>query len=240
MQQDFLTKNDALLAVNGLSVAYGRNTVLHEVSFSIRPNEFVGILGHNGAGKTTLLRCLAGLHGQTAGTIHYDGSDLRRQPTPARVDAGLMLVPQGRALFPQMSVEQNVTLGAFRRSVSDAEHAWSESVSKWPWLAQRRKETVKNLSGGQQQIVANARGLAGAPKLLMVDEPSVGLAGIAVSDLAESLLELKGGGLSGILVEQNLGLALSVCDRFLVLRNGRLVGDYDKSDLQKEDLWKLF
>lgn len=229
------------LDVRDLSVGYSKSeNVLDGVSLSVAGGECVGLLGHNGAGKTTLLRAIAGLVNTRSGSVHFGDRDMRSISAPARVNEGIVLVPQGRALFPRMSIEDNIKMGAFRRSVSGPQHAWEEQTRRIAWFADRRKEKVQLLSGGQQQLVANARGLASDPKLLMVDEPSVGLAGVAVADLSELLQNLRKSGLTILLVEQNLGLALAVCDRFIVLREGKVVGHYDRDNLPVEGLWSLF
>ncbi len=230
-----------LLTVRNLSVGYSRREdVLHDISLSINEGECVGILGHNGAGKTTLVRAIAGHIPPREGEIRLDGQSLRTVSSPKRVSRGIVLVPQGRALFAKMSIEENVKLGAYRKSGQQATAAWEEQVAELPWFADRRRELVGLLSGGQQQLVANARGIASQPKLLMVDEPSVGLSGLAVSELSQRLLRMRDGGQTTILVEQNLGLALAVCDRFLVLREGKLVGNYTKDELPMDGLWSLF
>lgn len=231
----------ASLCVRDLKVGYTKSeNVLDGVSLTVATGECVGLLGHNGAGKTTLLRAIAGLVNARSGSVHFKERDLRSVSAPARVNEGIVLVPQGRALFPKMSVEENIKLGAFRRSVDGPEHAWEEQTRRIPWFTERRKEKVQLLSGGQQQLVANARGLASDPQLLMVDEPSVGLAGVAVADLSELLQGMRKSGLTILLVEQNLGLALAVCDRFIVLREGKIVGEYERDNLPVEGLWSLF
>lgn len=229
-----------LLTVESVSAGYGREDAVRDVSLTVNVGECVGILGHNGAGKTTLLRAIAGLLPVRRGTVQYRGTSIQRWSAPRRVQNGIVLVPQGRALFPEMSIQDNITLGAYRRSVAEAEQSWQELSTKWPWLSRRRKEMVGRLSGGQQQLVANARGLAARPTLLMVDEPSVGLAGVAVADLSTLLQEMRGEGQTILLVEQNLGLAMSVCDRFVVLREGAVIGEYDHGSLPADGLWSLF
>ncbi len=161
-------------------------------------------------------------------------------PVPRRVRAGLALVPQGRALFGELPVRQNVWLGAFRRSPREATATWGQLAAEQPLLADRADIAVGRLSGGQQQIIANARGLASAPRVLLVDEPSLGLSGVAVSDLAAFIATLKHAGIATILVEQNVGLAFRVCDRFVLIRGGRVVGTCARDTLPREELWALF
>jgi branched-chain amino acid transport system ATP-binding protein len=176
----------------------------------------------------------------TKGAILHKGADITRMAVPQRVKRGIVLVPQGRALFPDMDLRDNVMLGAFRRSRQEAVESWETLSGDEPFLAQRKDTTVSKLSGGQQQIVANSRGLASRPDLLMVDEPSLGLSGVAVSALIDFLARLRKNGMTTILVEQNVGLAINACDRFAILKNGELIGVYEKAALPKEELWSLF
>jgi branched-chain amino acid transport system ATP-binding protein len=231
---------DELLGVRGLRAGYGGWDVLEGIDLSVAPGEAVGVLGHNGAGKSTLLRCIAGLLAPSEGTIRYSGEDIRKWPVAKRVRNGLVLVPQGRGLFREMSIKENVSLGAFCLPAARVAEAWREISGLWPWLAARESTLAGRLSGGQQQIVANARGLASQPRLLMVDEPSVGLSGVAVAELASFLSDQKSKGGTIILVEQNVGLCLGVCDRFLIMKEGRIVGDFDRATLPVGDLWELF
>jgi len=230
----------ALLELDGVSAGYDGWDVLRDVSLAVRPGEIVGILGHNGAGKTTLLRLLAGLLRPTRGQVRLRGRDITRWHTPRRVHAGIALVPQGRALFAELPVQRNVLLGAFRRARNEAAAAWARLSADEPMLAARADTPVGRLSGGQQQIVANARGLASAPDILMVDEPSLGLSGVAVSQLAGFLQRLREAGQTTILVEQNVGLAARTCDRFIFLRGGSVIGTYAADELPREKLWSLF
>jgi branched-chain amino acid transport system ATP-binding protein len=231
---------EPILETKGLSAGYRGWEVLRGIDLTIWPGETIGILGHNGAGKTTLLRSIAGLVAPSKGTILHKGTDITRMPVPQRVKQGIVLVPQGRSLFPDMDVRDNVMLGAFRRSRQEAVAAWDTLSGEEPFLKQRKDAIVSRLSGGQQQIVANARGLASGPDVLMVDEPSLGLSGVAVSALLEFLARLRKNGMTTILVEQNVGLAMNACDRFAILKNGELIGVYEKASLPKEELWSLF
>lgn len=228
------------LEVSDLCAGYGSWQVLHDISFAAWPGETLGILGHNGAGKTTLLKTIAGLIRPTRGQVALDGQPVTGWTVRRRVRAGLALVPQGRALFSELTVRQNVWLGAFCRPSREVAGAWAQLTADQPLLADRADIPVGRLSGGQQQIVANARGLASAPRVLLVDEPSLGLSGVAVSELAAFITTLKEAGIVTILVEQNVGLAFRVCDRFVLLRSGRIVGSYARDALPREELWALF
>lgn len=233
-------EQEPLLTINGLRAGYRGWEVLSDINLRLKPGETLGILGHNGAGKTTLLRCIAGLLAPTQGQISYNGEDISRWSIPQRVKKGIVLVPQGRALFRELSIRDNVMLGAFRKTPNEALQAWNSLSERWNWLAKRQTTHVEKLSGGQQQIVANARGLASLPNLLMVDEPSIGLSGVAVTELVEFLTRLRSEGKTTILVEQNVGLAANVCDHFMILRNGEVIGLYHRSELPMENLWSLF
>ncbi|MFZ5780165.1 MAG: ATP-binding cassette domain-containing protein [Pseudomonadota bacterium] len=231
---------ETVLEVQGLSAGYRGWEVLHGIDLKLFAGETIGILGHNGAGKTTLLRSIAGLVSASQGKVIFRGADMTRASVPARVKKGVVLVPQGRALFAEMSIKENVMLGAFTRTREDASASWQQLSASEQLLSKRPGEVVGRLSGGQQQIVANARGLASRPSVLMVDEPSLGLSGVAVSALIEFLAGLKAAGMTTVLVEQNVGLAVNACDRFAVLKGGSLIGVYEKDALPKEQLWSLF
>jgi branched-chain amino acid transport system ATP-binding protein len=229
-----------LLSASGLTGGYGNWDVLHDVDLSVRAGEIVGILGHNGAGKTTLLKMLAGLIRPSRGRVVLGGRDVTGWPTARRVGAGLVLVPQGRALFPEMSLRHNVRLGAFTHSRRVAAAAWQRLRRAEPLLDRRAETAAGRLSGGQQQIVANMRGLAASPSVLMVDEPSLGLSGVAVANLAGFLEARRAEGMAVLLVEQNVGLAMKTCDRFLLIRSGRVIAQYGRGELPADALWGLF
>lgn len=231
---------ETVLEVRQLSAGYRGWEVLRGIDLSFRRGETVGILGHNGAGKTTLLRCIAGLVPASQGKVTFQGADITTASVPSRVKKGVVLVPQGRALFSEMSIKENVMLGAFTRTREEAAASWSQISGSEELLAKRPGEIVGRLSGGQQQIVANSRGLASRPSVLMVDEPSLGLSGLAVSALLQFLQGLKASGMTTVLVEQNVGLAMKACDRFAVLKGGSLIGVYEKDAFPKEQLWSLF
>lgn len=229
-----------VLEVRQLSAGYRGWEVLRGIDLDFFTGETVGILGHNGAGKTTLLRCIAGLVPASQGKVTFQGTDITGASVPSRVKKGLVLVPQGRALFSEMSIKENVMLGAFTRSREEADTSWEQLSTNEQLLSKRPGEIVGRLSGGQQQIVANSRGLASRPSVLMVDEPSLGLSGLAVSALLQFLQRLKAWGMTTVVVEQNVGLAMNACDRFAVLKGGSLIGVYKKEAFPKEQLWSLF
>jgi branched-chain amino acid transport system ATP-binding protein len=231
---------DVMLNIEALSAGYGKQLVLNNLDLSIDEGERVCLLGHNGAGKSTLLRCVSQLMKPFSGGIQYRGESTERWSPAEAVAHGMALIPQGRELFPNMSVYDNVRLGALILGKQREAGAWATACERWPWLSERSQQRASSLSGGQQQMVAVARGLASAPRLLLVDEPSLGLSGASVADLADELLNVCKQGTTLILAEQNVGLALRVCERFVVLRESRIIGDFTRDHLPSEGLWTLF
>ena len=210
-----------LLSVRGLEVAYGPVTAVRGVSFTVQPGEIVALLGANGAGKTSTLRGLTGLVKPRAGSVSVDGS--RVVPEPGRlVAAGIAHVPEGRRVFPTLSVDQNLTLGAWRRSSESA--AQRELVfGMFPRLAERRKQSAGQLSGGEQQMMAIGRALMTAPRLLMIDELSLGLAPIVVDQLIAGLIALNRDGMALVLIEQFVHRALAIANTVHLMAKGGIV-----------------
>ena len=210
-----------LLDVKGLASGYGDLPVLHGVSFDVEDAEVVSVVGTNGAGKTTLLATLAGAVPSTGGHVMFNGTDLTTVAPHKIAELGLVLVPEGRKLFPFMTVEENLRLGAYHKS---ARAVWRETLAEmydmFPRLADRRSQNAGSLSGGEQQMCAVARGLMALPKLLMLDEPSLGLAPIVVEQLFELVAGLPARGLAVLLVEQNVAEALELSSRAYVLEQG--------------------
>ncbi|WP_108659023.1 ABC transporter ATP-binding protein [Acuticoccus kandeliae] len=220
-----------MLAVEDLSAAYGRIEVLHGVSLKVDPGEIVAIVGANGAGKTTLMKTIAGVHPAGGGRIRLDGEDVTRLPAHKRVGRGLSLVPEGRQVFAPLSVADNLALGAFR-SEGDVAADRAAMEALFPILAERRAQTAGGLSGGQQQMLAIARAMMARPRLLLLDEPSMGLAPIVIKDIFRALAERhRSSGLTVLIVEQNVAAALSLADRGYVLETGRLVAEGRSEDL---------
>jgi branched-chain amino acid transport system ATP-binding protein len=212
----------ALLQVSGAHVSYGKVEAVRAVSLEVGHDEIVTIIGANGAGKTTLLSAIMGVL-PLQGSVSFAGEDLARLEIEDRVAAGLSLVPEGRELFASMNVEDNLQLGAFRmpkaRTASGFEHVYT----LFPRLKERRKQLAGTLSGGEQQMLAMGRALMGAPKLLMLDEPSLGLAPIIVAGIFGIIAQLRKDGVSVLLVEQNARAALQVADRAYVMELGEFV-----------------
>jgi branched-chain amino acid transport system ATP-binding protein len=213
-----------LLEINDIHIAYGDIEVVKGVSFAIEPGEIVTILGSNGAGKSTTLRCLAGLLHPTKGRIAFAGSDISRAMAHEIADLGLALVPEGRQLFPDHTVRENLELGAYRRLRDGRRSEFAESLEEvfalFPRVRERLEQPAGLLSGGEQQMVAIGRALVGRPQLLLLDEPSLGLAPIVLRSIFNAFVRLRERGLTILIVEQMAWLGLEICDRAHVLESG--------------------
>ena len=214
-----------LLEVSGITTGYGPTIVNRGVSLTLGAGEVATILGPNGAGKSTLLRTIAGLVKPRAGTVRFDGSDVTGQPPDVMAKRGVVLVPEGRRIFGDMTVEENLRLGAYARrdgTAVDADVTLMENF--FPILATKRRDKGGSLSGGQQQMLAIARGLMARPRVLLLDEPSLGLSPLLVKEIQAIILSIgERFGASVLLVEQNAGLALSVATRGYLMQTGQIV-----------------
>jgi len=220
----------ALLEVTDAHVAYGKVEAVRSVSLHVADNEIVTIIGANGAGKTTLLNAIMGIL-PLEGRVALAGVDVARLEIEDRVGAGLSLVAEHRELFASMNVEDNLQLGAFRVSKAQAAISFERVYALFPRLKERRRQVAGTLSGGEQQMLAMGRALMGAPKLLMLDEPSLGLAPIIVADIFKTVGELRESGVSVLLVEQNAQAALKIADRAYVMELGEFILDGPAADI---------
>jgi branched-chain amino acid transport system ATP-binding protein len=212
-----------ILEVRGLTSHYGRIQALHGVDVDVREGELVALVGANGAGKTTFLRSLSGVQAISGGTVRFDGADIARTQAARRVKQGICQVPEGRQVFGPMTVEDNLRLGAFVRSdAASIGGALAAMYALFPVLGEFRRRAAGTLSGGQQQMLAMARALMGRPRLLLLDEPSMGLAPLIVEEIFGVVRRLRDQGTTVLLVEQNAKAALAIADRGYVIETGRI------------------
>ncbi|HSB68997.1 MAG TPA: ABC transporter ATP-binding protein [Candidatus Methylomirabilis sp.] len=214
----------SLLQIDAIDVFYGPAQALWGVSFSVEKGQVAALIGANGAGKTTTLKALCGLIPLATGRVTYDGQVISGMPVHRIMDLGISLIPEGRQLFPKMTVEENLTIGSYLERTKPARRANLERVYHlFPRLAERRLQTAETMSGGEQQMLAIGRALMQEPRVLILDEPSLGLAPTLVREIFGIVKELHGRGLTILLVEQNVHQALQVADVAFVLENGRVI-----------------
>lgn len=220
-----------MLEVSNLHSAYGRIEVLRGVSLEVRAGEIVALIGSNGAGKTTLLRALSGVQPITKGEIRFRGERVDRLLPHRRVERGVTQSPEGRQVFGPLSVADNLRLGAYMRRDKDIENDRDRIFEMFPVLREKRFQAAGGLSGGQQQMLAIGRALMGKPKLLLLDEPSLGLSPILVDQILAAVVSLKANGITVLLVEQSASAALEIADRAYVMETGRIVSTGEGSML---------
>ena len=231
-----------MLKVDALDVYYGAVQALKGVTLRAEAGEVVTLIGANGAGKTTLLRSISGLVPSRAGSVTFEGRDITRMPPHDIVGLGISQSPEGRMVFANLTVEDNLELGAYRRRDRAAIKQDREAVyTLFPRLLERRRQTSGTLSGGEQQMLAIGRALMSSPRLLLLDEPSLGLAPLLVREIFRTILEINRGGVTVLLVEQNAHMALSIAGRGYVLETGRVkLEDEAARLLQNEDVKKAY
>ena len=213
----------ALLDVQGLRAGYGETEVLRGIELTVNPGEIVAVLGSNGVGKSTLNRTLSGIVRAQAGVIHFDGVAIAREKPAAIVERGLIHVPEGRRIFPNLSVRDNLDLGSYRRGRARREQNRERVFTIFPRLRERKGQYAGTLSGGEQQMLAIGRGLMAEPKLIILDEPSLGLSPLLVEELFALIAQIRADGVAILLVEQNVVQSLDIADRAYILAEGSFV-----------------
>ncbi len=218
-----MSVQNPILKVRDLSTFYGKIQALDSVSVEIMPREIVTLIGANGAGKTSLLMTLCGDPRAGAGEIHYDGRDITNEATSSIMRSGIAVVPEGRRIFSRLTVEENLSMGGFFTEGDDYRKTYEYVLELFPRLRERLSQRGGTMSGGEQQMLAIARALMSKPKLLLLDEPSLGLAPIVIQQIFEIIARLRDEGMTIFLVEQNANQALKLADRGYVLENGQIV-----------------
>jgi branched-chain amino acid transport system ATP-binding protein len=225
-----------VLEIKDVCVSYGDMAVLQNICMQVEEGEIVAVIGANCAGKSTLLKSICSLRQLNCGEVRFEGTVLNNLPPHKVIELGAVLSFEGRRLFPIMTVEENLMLGAYaKRARPFMKSSLAEVYELFPRLAERRKQFAHSLSGGEQQMLAIGRGIMARPKLLMLDEPSLGLAPILLDEIFEKVVAINKGGVTIMLVEQNVHLSLEICTRGYVLENGRIVMDGDRKYLSNND-----
>jgi branched-chain amino acid transport system ATP-binding protein len=230
-----------LLQLSGLAAGYGAKTVISDVSFALEPGQILAFLGHNGAGKTTTLKTVMGLLPPRAGEVVFDGRRIERLDVSQRVAMGLRLLPEGRGIFPDLSVAENIDVVAARNATADAMFGIAEVYRLFPVLEERRSTRAGSLSGGQQQMLALGLAILGSPRCLLLDEPSIGLAPNLVERLFQQVHDVcKSHAMTAILVEQNVAAAMQIADRVIIMNNGQIVFDGLPQEARESNFWHYF
>jgi branched-chain amino acid transport system ATP-binding protein len=224
---------EPLLAISGLAAGYGATEVLRDIDLAVIPGEIVAILGANGAGKSTLNRTISGVLRATRGTIQFAGSAIEHETPAAIVGRGLIHVPEGRCVFPDLTVGENLDLGGYRRARDRRKQNRERVFAIFPRLAERHAQRAGTLSGGEQQMLAIGRGLMAEPRLLILDEPSLGLSPLLVEELFALIRRLNAEGITLLLVEQNVMQSLEVVSRAYILENGAFVLQGSSADIRE-------
>ena len=226
----------AMLEVRDLEVNYGSINAIKKISFDVNEGEVIALIGANGAGKTTTLHTITGLLKAKSGSVMFEGKELLKTPPHKIVEMGMAHVPEGRRIFQQLTVYKNLTLGAFtRKDKASIDETLQMVYNKFPRLEERKKQVAGPLSGGEQQMLAMGRALMSKPKIVLMDEPSMGLSPLFVSEVFKIIEEIRASGTTVLLVEQNAKKALEIADRAYVLETGRIVLSGDAKDLMNDD-----
>ena len=224
-----------MLTIRDLHVSYGAIHAIHGISLTVKDGEIVSLIGANGAGKTTILHTITGLKKASSGTIEYDGHDLLKTRPCDIITLGMAHVPEGRHIFPAMTVAENLEMGAYIKNNRDEiQEKMKEVFERFPRLKERRKQLAGTLSGGEQQMLAVGRALMSSPKILLMDEPSMGLSPLLVKEIFKIIQEVHRQGITVLLVEQNAKMALSIADRAYVLETGDITIWGDAKELLKD------
>jgi branched-chain amino acid transport system ATP-binding protein len=230
-----------VLRLNGLQAGYGAKTVISDVSFALEPGQILAFLGHNGAGKTTTLKTIMGLLRPNAGEVLFDGNRIDRTSVADRVALGLRLLPEGRGIFPDLSVAENVDVVAARNVTPGAMFDIPDVYKLFPVLAERRTMRAGSMSGGQQQMLALSLAILGTPRCLMLDEPSIGLAPNLVERMFQQVRDVcKSHAMTAVLVEQNVAAAMKIADRVIIMNSGQIVFDGNPDEARASNFWHYF
>jgi ABC-type branched-subunit amino acid transport system ATPase component len=230
-----------VLRLNGLQAGYGAKTVISDVSFALEPGQILAFLGHNGAGKTTTLKSIMGLLRPNAGEVLFDGNRIDRTSVADRVALGLRLLPEGRGIFPDLSVAENIDVVAARNVTPGAMFDIPDVYKLFPVLAERRTTRAGSMSGGQQQMLALSLAILGTPRCLMLDEPSIGLAPNLVERMFQQVRDVcKSHSMTAVLVEQNVAAAMKIADRVIIMNSGQIVFDGNPDEARASNFWHYF
>ncbi|MFC4772103.1 ABC transporter ATP-binding protein [Enterococcus hermanniensis] len=230
-----------MLKIENLSVHYGMIQAVRDVSFEVNQGEIVSLIGANGAGKTTILRTISGLNQPSQGTITFEGQPIQKKAPRKIVAQGISQVPEGRHVFSGLTVLENLEMGAYLRKDSDTQKDYDHIYEKFPILKERLSQDASTLSGGEQQMLAMGRALMSKPRLLLLDEPSMGLAPIFIKEIFNIIQEIQKQGTTVLLIEQNAKMALSIADRGYVLETGKIVlSGTGKELLESEEVKKAY
>jgi branched-chain amino acid transport system ATP-binding protein len=230
-----------VLRLTGITAGYGAKTVISDVSFALEQGQILALLGHNGAGKTTTLRTVMGLLRPSAGEVAFDGEQINRLGVADRVALGLRLLPEGRGIFPDLSVAENVDVVAARNAAAGAMFDVPDIYRLFPVLDERRTTRAGSLSGGQQQMLALSLAILGSPRCLLLDEPSIGLAPNLVERMFQQVREVcKSHAMTAVLVEQNVAAAMNIADRVIIMNNGQIVFDGNPDEARASNFWHYF